>query len=156
MAEANRPRYYETMKIVREIMTAGARCVTPDTSLATAAKLMADLDVGSLPVCDRDRLIGILTDRDIAIRAVSFGANPRKTTVEEAMSREVVYVFEDADVSEAVHLFEASKIRRLPVLNRAKRIVGIISLGDLSVNASARLGGEVLREVSEPSHAHVG
>jgi CBS domain-containing protein len=156
MAETNCARYYETMKIVREVMTAGARCVTPDTSLATAAKLMADLDVGSLPVCDRDHLVGILTDRDIAIRAVSFGANPRKTSVKETMSREVIYVFEDADVAEAAQLFEASKIRRLPVLNRSKRIVGIISLGDLSVNASARLGGEVLREVSVPSHAHAG
>lgn len=156
MAAVNRSRYYRAMKIVREIMTAGARCVTPDTSLAAAAKLMGDLGVGSLPVCDRDRLIGMLTDRDIAIRAVSLGANPRKTTVREVMSSEVVYIFEDADIEEAALLLRSGKIRRLPVLNRAKRIVGIISLGDLAVNARALLGGEVLREVSKPSLVPVG
>jgi CBS domain-containing protein len=142
------------MKTVRDIMTPEAHCIAPDTSLADVAKLMADLDVGSFPVCDNDRLIGMLTDRDITVRAVARGADPQKTTVREAMTGEIVYVFEDQDVEEAARLFEAKKIRRLPVLNRAKRLVGIISLGDLAVNASTSLGGEVLKEVSEPSHAH--
>jgi len=156
MVKAKRPRYYRAMKIVREIMSSGARCVTPDTSLAAAAKLMAELEVGLLPVCDRNHLIGMLTDRDIAIRAVSLGENPRKTTVQEAMSGEVVYVFEDANIEEAMRLFEVSNIRRLPVLNRSKRIVGMISLGDLAVNARAPRGNGVLRDVFEPSSAHAG
>ncbi len=140
------------MKTVRDIMTSDAHCVPSDTSLAEAAKLMGDLDVGSFPICENDRLIGMITDRDITVRAVASGADPQKTTVREAMTHEVVYIFEDQDVEEASRLFEAKKIRRLPVLNRAKRLVGIVSVGDLAVNASTSLGGEVLKEVSEPSH----
>ncbi len=141
------------MKTVRDIMTSEAHCIEPDTPLVEVAKLMGDLDVGSFPVCDHDRLTGMITDRDITVRAVGRGADPQKATVREAMTQEIVYIFEDQDVEEAARLFEAKKIRRLPVLNREKRLVGIVSLGDLAVNAGTSLGGEVLKEVSEPSHA---
>ena len=141
------------MKTVRDIMTTEAHCIAPDETLAEVAKLMGDLDVGSFPVCDNDRLIGMITDRDIAVRAVARGEDPQKATAREVMTPEIVYVFDDQDVEEAARLFEAKKIRRLPVLSRAKRLVGIISIGDLAVNASTSLGGEVLKEVSEPSHA---
>ena len=137
-------------------MTSGVRCVGPETSLSEAAKLMAELDVGGLPICDRDRLTGLITDRDIAVRGVALGRDPKTTLVKDAMSAGIVYIYEDQDIEEAARLFEAKKIRRLPVLNRAKRLVGIISLGDLAVNASANLGGEALKEVSEPSHAGAG
>ena len=140
------------MKTVRDIMTSEAHCIAPDASLTEVAKLMGDLDVGSFPVCENDRLTGMITDRDITVRAVARGADPEKTTVREAMTGGIVYIFEDQDVEEAARLFEAKKIRRLPVLSRAKRLVGIVSLGDLAVNASTSLGGEVLKEVSEPSH----
>ena len=135
-------------------MTAGARCVAPETKLTEAAKLMAELDVGALPVCSDDRLVGMVTDRDIAVRAVADGRDPNQATVQDAMTGGVVFIYEDEDVEEAARLFETKRIRRLPVLNREKRMVGIISLGDLAVNASASLGGEALKEVSEPSHAH--
>ena len=141
------------MKTVHDIMTSGPRCVAPDTTLTEAAKLMDELDVGSLPICDNDRLTGILTDRDIALRAVARGSDPQKTKVKDAMTKGIAYIFEDQDVEEAARLFESKKIRRLPVLNREKRLVGIVSLGDLAVNAGAGLGGEALKEVSEPSHA---
>jgi CBS domain-containing protein len=142
------------MKKVRDIMTSGPRCVAPDTNLTEAAKLMAELDVGALPVCSKDQLAGMITDRDIAVRAVAQGRDPNQTKVREAMSGGIVFIYDDDDVEEAARLFETKRIRRLPVLNRDKRMVGIISLGDLAVNASAGLGGEALKEVSEPSHAH--
>jgi CBS domain-containing protein len=144
------------MKKVRDIMTSGARCIAPDTTLTEAAKLMGELDVGALPVCHDDRLAGMVTDRDIAVRAVAQGRDPGKTTVRETMTEGIVFIYEDNDVEEAARLFEAKRIRRLPVLNREKRLVGIVSLGDLAVNAGAGLGGEALKEVSEPSHAHAG
>lgn len=142
------------MKTVKEIMTPAVRCVSPDDSLTEAAKLMGELDVGALPICDHDRLAGMITDRDIAVRAVGQGRDPKTTKVRDAMTEGIVYIYEDQDTEEATRLFETKKIRRLPVLNRDKRLVGIVSLGDLAVNASAGLGGEALKQVSEPSHAH--
>src|SRR5687767_5745939 len=137
------------MKKIREIMTADARCVAPETKLTEAAKLMAELDVGALPVCSHDRLAGMVTDRDIAVRAIAHGRDPNQTTVRDVMTGGIVFIYEDEDVEEAARLFETKRIRRLPVLNREKRMVGIISLGDLAVNASTSLSGEALKEVSE-------
>ena len=139
---------------VREIMTSNVRCIGLDTSLKEAATLMSMLDVGALPICDHDRLAGMLTDRDIALKGVARGCNPEKTTARDAMTEGIVFVYDDQDVGEAACLFEAKQIRRLPVLNHQKRMVGIVSLGDLAVNAGEGLGGEALKEVSQPSHAH--
>jgi CBS domain-containing protein len=136
---------------IHEIMTAHTRCVLPEQPVAEAAKLMRDLNVGSLPVCDNDRLAGILTDRDIAVRVVAPGRDSAATSVRDAMSPGIVYVFDDDDVETAAHVMEKHQIRRLPVLNRAKRLVGIVSLGDISVRASAELSGEALKEVSVPA-----
>jgi len=141
------------MKKVRDIMTRSPRCVPPDTTLTEVAKIMGELDVGSLPICDDDRLTGMITDRDIVLRAVAHGLDPRSTTVREVMSGSIAFITEDDDVEKATRLFEAKRIRRLPVLTREKRLVGIVSLGDLAVNAGAGLGGEALKEISEPSHA---
>ena len=142
-----------TMKI-RDIMTSNVRCITPETSLKEAAKLMSDLDVGALPICDHDRLAGMLTDRDIAVKGVARGCDPEKTQARDAMTGGIVFIYDDQEVGEAARLFETKQIRRLPVLNRKKRMVGIVSLGDLAVNASETLGGEALKGVSVPSHAH--
>ncbi len=141
------------MKKVRDIMTRSPRCVPPDTTLTEVAKIMGELDVGSLPICDDDRLTGMITDRNIVLRAVAQGRDPRSTTVREVMSGSIAFITEDDDVEKATRLFEAKRIRRLPVLTREKRLVGIVSLGDLAVNAGAGLGGEALKEISEPSHA---
>lgn len=139
---------------IRDIMTSNVRCIGPDTSLKEAATIMGDLDVGALPICDHDRLAGMLTDRDITLKAVARGCDPQTTPARDAMTEGVVFIYDDQDVGEAARLFETKQIRRLPVLNHQKKMVGIVSLGDLAVNAGEGLGGEALKEVSQPSHAH--
>ena len=137
---------------VLEVMTRDVHCVHPDNTLREAAEKMNALNVGSLPVCDGDRLLGMLTDRDITVRAVSDGHNPDRDQVREAMTPQVFYCFEDQDITEAAQLMKEKQVRRLPVLNRAKRMVGIVSLGDLAVKAGdGGLSGEALEQVSEPA-----
>jgi CBS domain-containing protein len=138
---------------VKDIMTANPQCVRPDTTLREAACKMRDLDVGPLPVCgDDDRLAGMITDRDITVRAVAEGKDPMSTPVREAMTEEIVYCFEDQDIEEACRLMQERQVRRLVALNRDKRLVGIVSLGDLATETGDReKSGEVLQDVSEPS-----
>lgn len=137
-------------------MTPDARSVSPDASLAAAARLMRDLNVGSLPVCDNDRVTGVITDRDITIRAVAEVRDIEGTPVRAIMSPEIVYAFEDQDVEDAARLMEIKQVRRLPVLSREQRLVGILSLGDLAVEAGMSLCGEALQEISQkaPSGPH--
>jgi CBS domain-containing protein len=138
---------------LKDIMTPKPECTRPDATLQEAASRMRDLDVGPLPVCgENDRLVGMITDRDIAIRAVAEGKDPKTATVREAMSEDIVYGFEDQDVGDAARVMEQKQIRRLVVLDRDKRLVGIVSLGDIAVEAGDReKAGEILQEVSEPS-----
>ena len=95
-----------------------------------------------------------MNDRDIALRCVAKGQDPNQAKVKDSMSEGIVFIYDDQSVDEAARLFETKHIRRLPVLNREKRMVGIVSLGDLAVNSGAGLGGEALKEISQPSHAH--
>jgi CBS domain-containing protein len=133
-------------------MTKGAECVTPENSLQDAARKMRDLDVGPLPVCDNDRLAGMITDRDITIRATADGRDPKATRVRDVMTSAVVYVFDDQDVGDAARLMQEHQVRRLLVLNRDRRLVGIVSLGDLAVEShDERLGGKTLERVSQPA-----
>jgi CBS domain-containing protein len=137
---------------LRDVMTHQVEVVRPGAAVQEAAALMRDLDVGSLPVCDGTRLQGMVTDRDITIRATADGRDPRQTPVREVMTSELFYCFEDQPVEEAASLMEEHQIRRLPILNRQKDLVGIVSLGDLAVDTSdEELVGEVLEEVSEPA-----
>ena len=137
---------------VTEILTPNPQCITPETSLTLAARKMKALNVGMLPVCEKDRLVGTVTDRDITIRAVAAGANPNTTTVREVMTDNIAYCFDDEEVEEAAELMEQRQIRRLPVMNRDKRLVGIVSLGDMAVRTHReRLVGEILERVSEPA-----
>lgn len=136
---------------IREIMTPDVQCVGPGESLIDAAGLMRQLDVGALPVCEDQEVIGMITDRDITIRAVAEGRLPENTTVRDVMTSGVVCVFDDEDVSAAVDVMEKHQIRRAPVMNREKRLVGILSLGDIAVDASPALSAEALREVSHPA-----
>jgi len=138
---------------VKDVMTRGAECVKPSNSLQEAAQRMKALDVGPLPVCgDNDRLVGMITDRDITIRAVAEGCDPGKTTVKDVMTPDVVYCYEDQDVKEAARQMKDNQVRRLIVLNRDKRLVGIVSLGDLAVETGDRhLVGDALETVSQPS-----
>jgi len=136
---------------VKDVMTKGAECVTPATSLREAAQKMKDLDVGPLPVCDNDRLVGMITDRDITVRATAEAIPPGLGQVHDVMTPDVVYCFEDQDIEEAANQMKENQIRRLVVLNRDKRLVGIVSLGDLAVETGdERLVGETLEKVSEP------
>lgn len=143
------------MKKIHEVMTPHAKCIGPDSTLVEAANQMLELDVGALPICENDRLAGMITDRDLALRGVAESRDPKSTTVRSIMSPGIIYIFEDQDVEEAARLMEVKKIRRLPVLNREKRLVGIVSLGDLAVEAGTALSGEALQEISRPVH-HAG
>jgi CBS domain-containing protein len=137
---------------LRDIMTRNVEVVNGNASLKEAATKMKKLDVGLIPVCDGDRLKGLLTDRDITIRATADGRDPSTTKVNEVMSTDIAYCLEDQAVDEAVILMEARQIRRLPILNQDKQLVGIVSLADIAVHVGDRdLTGETLEEISEPA-----
>jgi CBS domain-containing protein len=137
---------------LREIMTRNVEVVGGDASLRDAALKMKKLDVGLIPVCDGDRLRGVLTDRDITIRATAEGRDPKKTKVADVMSSDIAYCLEAQEVQEAVSLMEARQIRRLPILDDDKRLVGIVSLADIAVHHGDRdLSGETLQEISSPA-----
>ena len=134
---------------VKEIMSKEVSWVGPELSLQEAARKMRDLDIGCLLVGKKDKLVGMITDRDIACRAVAAGDDPAKTPIAGVMSKGVTYCFDDQDVAEAAHLMEKKQIHRLPVLNRQKRMVGILSLGDIGLHASHELTGEVVQAISQ-------
>jgi CBS domain-containing protein len=137
---------------IREVMTKGVEVVRPDETLQNAAQKMKSIDVGPLPVCDGDRLVGMITDRDIIVRATAEGRDPKTTPVKEAMTPGIVYVYEDQDIEEAASLMKERQIRRLVVLDRNKKLVGILSLGDIAADhRDDKLSGDVLESVSEPS-----
>jgi CBS domain-containing protein len=137
---------------LKELMTHGVEVIHPDATLQEAARQMRGLDIGPLPVCDGERLVGMLTDRDITVRATAEGRDPKTTKVRDVMTCEVIYAFEDQGVTEAARLMEEHQIRRLVVLNRDNRLAGIVALGDLAVHTgNERLAGEVVERVSEPS-----
>jgi CBS domain-containing protein len=138
---------------VHDVMTGGVECASPNATLQEAARRMRELDIGPLPVCgDNDRLVGMLTDRDIVVRAVAEGHDPKTTRVRDVMTPSVIYCFGDQDVTDAARLMKENQIRRLVVLNRDKRLIGIVSLGDLAVDAGdEELVGATLEAVSEPA-----
>jgi CBS domain-containing protein len=139
--------------LLRDIMTHGVSEVPPNTTLREAADRMRSLDVGLLPVCDGQKFLGVLTDRDIAIRAVAEGFDPNTTHVTEAMTPEVIYCFDDEDVQKAVELMEQRQIRRLLVMDHARHAVGVVSLGDIATRAANdHLSGEALERISEPTN----
>ena len=140
-----------TMKISK-IMTRDVRVVSPDDTLQQAARLMAGLDVGALPVAENDRLIGMVTDRDIATRGVAEGKGA-ETSVRDVMTPRIKYCFDDQDVEEVAQNMGAIQVRRLPVVTRAKRLVGIVSLGDIATSHKDEEAGEALAEISRPGNA---
>lgn len=140
---------------IRHIMTHEVHAIPSDMSLRDAAKRMKSWDVGALPVCQNDRLIGVITDRDIAVRAVAEGHNPESCCVSEAMTPDLIYCYEDEDVEQAAKLMEEKQIRRLPIMDRGKHLVGIVSLGDLATRQQdAGLIQEVMEQVSQPCQTH--
>jgi len=137
---------------LKNVMTRDVEVVRPDASVQDAAAKMKRLDVGPLPVCDGKRVLGMVTDRDITIRAVAEGRDPKATTVQEVMTDEVIYCYEDQDAEDAARLMAEKQVRRLLVLDRDKNLVGIVSLGDLAVDTADPIrAGETLERVSQPA-----
>jgi CBS domain-containing protein len=139
------------MPQVRDQMSIYVEVVSPDSSVKDAAQKMKDLDVGILPVCDGNRLVGMLTDRDITLRSTANGKDPRLTTVSEIMSKKVEWCLEDDEIDLVAKKMEHKRIRRIPVISHDKKLVGLLSLGDLAVRGSLDVACEVLEKVSAPA-----
>jgi CBS domain-containing protein len=135
---------------VREVMTTRPRSVTPQTPLSEVAKLMEADDVGAIPVVEGDRLVGIVTDRDIVVRAIAKEKDPRGMPAAEVSSRELVTVDPDDDLSDALKLMAQYQVRRLAVIEEDDRLVGVVSQADVAVHAKEKDAGEVLEEISRP------
>jgi CBS domain-containing protein len=138
---------------VREVMSNDVKIANSDQSIRDAARLMAQMDCGCLPVGENDRLVGMITDRDIALRAVGKGKSS-KTAVREIMSSDVKYCFEDQELDDIAKNMADIKVRRLPVLNHDKRLVGILSLGDIALTDGGDAAGTALCGISEPGGEH--
>ena len=138
---------------VAEVMTRDVRLIEPNQTIRDAARLMAEMDAGIMPVREGDRLVGMITDRDIAVRAVAQGRGP-DTAVREVMTDEVKYCYDDDDTNDVARNMADIQVRRLPVLTREKRLVGIISLGDLAVTDEAGKAGEAVAGISQPGGQH--
>ena len=135
---------------IRDVMSRDVKIASPQDTLRHAAQLMKEIDAGALPVGENDRLVGMLTDRDITIRAVALGKAPETCHVREVMSPDVNYVYEDESLEDAARKMGELQIRRLPVLNRDQRLVGIVSLGDVALKEKDS-AGDALKDVSRPS-----
>jgi CBS domain-containing protein len=133
---------------IKEAMTRDVRTIAPSDTIRQAAELMAEIDAGVLPVEENDRMVGMITDRDIAIRAVGAGLGP------DATARDVKYCYEDDDVDEVCENMADQQIRRLPVVDRDKRLVGIVSLSDLAKRADTSAAGEALEGITRPGGLH--
>jgi CBS domain-containing protein len=138
---------------VAEVMTRDVRLIEPNQTIRDAARLMAEMDAGIMPVREGDRLVGMITDRDIAVRAVAQGRGP-DTAVREVMTDEVKYCYEDDDTNDVARNMADIQVRRLPVLTREKRLVGIISLGDMALSDEAGKAGEAVAGISQPGGQH--
>ena len=138
---------------VRECMTRDVAVAQPGQTIAEAARMMAECDAGALPVAENERLVGMVTDRDIAIRAVAQNKAP-DTLVRDVMSKEVLYCFDDEDLDHVAENMGQQQIRRLPVMNRDKRLVGIISLGDIATGAKPDTAGQAVAGISRPGGKH--
>jgi CBS domain-containing protein len=134
---------------LKKLMTPAVERLPKDASIQEVARKMKMLDVGMVPVYDDDRLVGMVTDRDITLRVVAEGRDGESTSAQEVMTPEVIYCFEDQSVEEAARVMEKHQIRRLIVLNRDKRLVGIVSLGDLATHSQGKdAAGDALSEIS--------
>ena len=139
---------------VSEAMTREVRVANPKQSIRDVAKIMDEINAGSMPVGDNDRLVGMITDRDIAIRAVALGKGPDTPVSEVMTSEQVLYCYEDEELDHVAKNMADEQVRRLPVVNREKRLVGIVSLGDIAQKEDKKTAGEAVRGVSKPGGQH--
>ena len=133
---------------VREVMTDRPRCVTPETPISEAARLMRSEDVGLLPILEGEKVTGVVTDRDIVIQAVAEEKDPRGMPVREVASRELVTIGPEEDLSEALKLMASNQVRRLPVVDEDNRLVGILAQADVAMGANEKAVGEMVEEIS--------
>ncbi|HEY9088473.1 MAG TPA: CBS domain-containing protein [Anaerolineaceae bacterium] len=137
---------------VSDVMTKNIKVIPHNATVRDAAKLMKDIDTGFVPVIDSENVIGVITDRDIVLRCTAEGHNPNETKVEEVMTREFFFLYEDEDVTEAAKVMSDQQVRRLPVVNRQEELVGVVSLGDLSVDVNNdKMSGKTLEDISRPA-----
>ena len=138
---------------ISEMMTRDVKCTRPDASLIDAARQMKKLDIGALPVCGKnDRLIGMITDRDIVVRAVADHRDLEETKVQDVMTPDIQFCMEEQPVEHAAHIMRERQIRRLVVLNKDRRLVGIISLGDIAVDTGdEHVAASALEGISQPA-----
>ena len=134
---------------IKEIMTKDVKYIEPNLTIKEAAKIMKDKDVGALPVGENDKLTGVITDRDITIRAIANGSDPQTTTVKEAMTPNCLYCFEEDSIEDTAKNMAENQVRRLPVMNKDKRLVGIVALADLCTKGSKQSAGEALQGISQ-------
>jgi CBS domain-containing protein len=134
---------------VRDVMTDRPRCVTLETPISEVAQLMESEDIGSLPVLEGDQLAGMITDRDIVLRAVAKGKDPRGMPVREVASRELVTVYADDDLSNALKKMASQQVRRLPVVDEENRLVGVLAQADVALEVKEKAVGEMVEEISK-------
>jgi CBS domain-containing protein len=134
---------------VREVMTDRPRCVTMETPISEVAQLMESEDIGSLPVLEGDQLAGMITDRDIVVRAIAQGKDPRGMPVREVASRELVTVNADDDLSNALEKMASQQVRRLPVVDEENRLVGVLAQADVALEVKEKAVGEMVEEISK-------
>jgi len=140
---------------VADAMSRNVRLASPEDTVQQAARLMREEDTGVLPVGENDRLVGIVTDRDVAVRVAAEGKSPADTKVREVMTQEVRYVFEDEDLQRAAETMAEQQVRRLAVLNREKRLVGVVSLGDIATEGGMpRVAGRAMVGIAQPGGSH--
>jgi CBS domain-containing protein len=145
------PRRIRAMKI-KDVMTPDVSFVGPDTSILEIARKMREGDIGSTPVIENERLVGMVTDRDIVVRAIAEGGDVRTKTARDAMSPGILYCYADDSVESVLDNMGDQQIRRLPVVDSDKRLVGVVSLGDLALSGKRKAAGEALQEISQPQH----
>jgi len=134
---------------VRDVMTDRPRCVTLEAPISEVAQLMESEDIGSLPVLEGDQLAGMITDRDIVLRAVAKGKDPRGMPVREVASRELVTVYADDDLSNALKKMASQQVRRLPVVDEENRLVGVLAQADVALEVKEKAVGEMVEEISK-------
>ncbi|MGZ3460104.1 MAG: CBS domain-containing protein [Archangium sp.] len=139
------------MKTIKDVMTQGVEVLEPNSTLKQAAEKMRQLNVGPMPVCVGDKLVGMVTDRDIVVRGIAMGHDPNTSKVSTVMTEDVEVIHPDASLKEAAALMSVSQVRRLPVVDDAQKLIGIVSLGDLAKGASDTAAGWTLEQISRPS-----
>jgi CBS domain-containing protein len=142
-------------KMIREVMTRDVEVINPNDTLRDAAEKMRSLNVGAIPVCDGQRVLGMLTDRDIVVRAIALGRDANTTQVADAMSSGISYCFEDDDADTVLDQMKEKQIRRFIVVDRNKKLVGIVAIGDFAGEVSEDKVGETLQGISEPSSPNI-